>query len=75
MDGTSTTEQIKSYLKRLGEGEDLESVRADFVKDFKEVDAAEIMNAEQELLKEGTPELPWREGVPQPEFSSHSPLT
>lgn len=55
VDGTSTTEQIKSYLKRLGEGEDLESVRADFVKDFKEVDAAEIMNAEQELLKEGTP--------------------
>jgi len=55
VDGTSTTEQIKSYLKRLGEGEDLERVRADFVKDFKEVDAAEIMNAEQELLKEGTP--------------------
>lgn len=55
VDGTGTTEQIKSYLKRLGEGEDLESVRADFVKDFKEVDAAEIMNAEQELLKEGTP--------------------
>ena len=55
VDGTSTTEQIKSYLKRLGKGEDLESVRADFVKDFKEVDAAEIMNAEQELLKEGTP--------------------
>lgn len=51
----TTIEQIKSHLKRLGKGEDLESVRADFVKEFKEVDAAEIMQAEQELLKEGTP--------------------
>lgn len=48
-------ELLKSYLRRLGEGEDLESVRADFVKNFEEVDAAEIMRAEQELLKEGTP--------------------
>ncbi len=53
--GTSRTQQIKSYLKRLGEGEDLESVRKDFAEEFKEVDAAEIMQAEQELLKEGTP--------------------
>ena len=49
------TEQLKGYLRRLGEGEDLESVRADFVRDFGEVDAAEIMKAEQELMKEGTP--------------------
>ena len=49
------TEQLKSYLRRLGAGEDLESVRADFVKAFSEVDAAEIMQAEQELMKEGTP--------------------
>lgn len=48
-------EMLKSYLKRLGEGEELESVRADFVKDFSEVDATAIMKAEQELLKEGTP--------------------
>jgi DUF438 domain-containing protein len=47
--------QLKSYLKRLGAGEDLESVRADFVKNFSEVEASEIMKAEQELLKEGTP--------------------
>ncbi len=46
---------IKDYLKRLGAGEELESVRADFVKKFQSVDAAEIMNAEQELIKEGTP--------------------
>ena len=49
------TEQLKAYLRRLGDGEDLESVRADFVRDFGEVDAMEIMKAEQELLKEGMP--------------------
>lgn len=49
------TEQLKAYLRRLGDGEDLESVRADFVRDFGEVEASEIMQAEQELLKEGTP--------------------
>ena len=48
-------EKIKEYLKRLKNKENLESVRADFVKEFKEVDAAEIMLAEQRLLKEGTP--------------------
>ena len=42
---------IKDYLKRLGAGEELESVRVDFVKKFQSVDAAEIMNAEQELIK------------------------
>ena len=49
------TEQLKAYLRRLGNGEDLESVRADFVREFGEVDASEIMKAEQELMKEGTP--------------------
>lgn len=48
-------ELLKTYLRRLGAGEDLESVRADFVKNFEEVNAAEIMRAEQEILKEGTP--------------------
>ena len=28
------TEQIKGYLKRLGDGESLENVKKDFVKDF-----------------------------------------
>ena len=51
-------EQIKAYLERLGEGEALESVRADFVKEFQGVDAGEILLAEQALLKEGTP---WQE--------------
>ena len=49
----SRKEQIKACLKRLGNGESLEQVRADFTEEFKEVDASEIMNAEQELLKEG----------------------
>ena len=49
------TELLKGYLKRLGTGEDLETVRADFAKAFAEVDAAEIMKAEQELMQEGTP--------------------
>lgn len=51
----SRKELLKGYLKRLGTGEDLEKVRADFVKNFSDVEASEIMNAEQELLKEGTP--------------------
>lgn len=49
------TELLKSYLKRLGAGEALESVRADFVKNFSDVDASEIMKAEQEIMAEGTP--------------------
>lgn len=49
------TEQLKAYLRRLGAGEDLESVRADFVTHFKDVEASEIMKAEQELMQEGTP--------------------
>ena len=46
---------LKVYLKRLGEGEDIESVRADFVEKFSSVDASEIMQAEQELIADGTP--------------------
>jgi len=49
------TEQLKDYLRRLGEGEELENVRADFVREFGDVEASEIMRAEQELLQEGTP--------------------
>lgn len=47
------TKQIKSYLQRLNQGEDMESVRADFVRHFKSVKATEIMKAEQELIAEG----------------------
>ena len=48
-------EQLKAYLKRLSDGEALEDVRRDFVRDFGEVEASEIMQAEQALLEEGTP--------------------
>ncbi|MBQ7420555.1 MAG: DUF438 domain-containing protein [Alloprevotella sp.] len=51
----SRSEQLKDYLRRLGSGEDLEAVRRDFVENFTDVEAAEIMRAEQELLREGTP--------------------
>ena len=52
---TGNTELLKDYLKRLGNGEELESVKKDFVQNFSDVDASEIMKAEQELIKEGTP--------------------
>ncbi len=51
----SRTEQIKGYLGRLSAGEDLATVRAEFVAEFQDVDASEIMGAEQELMDEGTP--------------------
>ena len=49
------SEALRSLLDRLSEGEDLESVRADFVRDFKDVDPAEIMRAEQGLMESGMP--------------------
>jgi DUF438 domain-containing protein len=49
------TEQLKTYLMRLNKGEDLETIRRDFVKKFSDVEASEIMQAEQELLRDGTP--------------------
>ena len=55
MEHNTRVEQIKTYLERLSAGEELEKVRADFAKEFKAVDPAEIMQAEQELLQGGTP--------------------
>ena len=54
-DNQRTIERIQDYLRRLGTDEDFEKVRADFVKEFKEVDAADIMQAEQQLLQDGPP--------------------
>lgn len=51
----NNTNKIKDYLLRLNNGESLEKVRADFVKEFEDVEASEIMKAEQEILAEGTP--------------------
>lgn len=53
--GKTRVELIKGYLKRLGDGESLESVKADFVATFKDVESAEILKAEQEILAESTP--------------------
>ena len=44
---------LKGYLHRLNAGEDIEKVRRDFVKNFKDVEASEIMRAEQKLIREG----------------------
>ena len=49
------TEKLKTYLRRLDAGEDLENVRKDFVANFKDVSAEEILNAEQSLISEGVP--------------------
>lgn len=52
---TTQKQLLKSYLTRLSAGEDLEEVRKDFVANFSEVDPSDIMEAEQELIAEGTP--------------------
>lgn len=46
---------LKNYLSRLKSGEDLAKIQAEFVKNFQDVDAGEIMQAEQELIAQGTP--------------------
>ena len=48
-------EALKGYLERLSKGESLETVREDFRKEFHSVEAAEIMQAEQQLMKDGMP--------------------
>lgn len=47
--------KLTEYLQRLGAGEELEEVRKDFIKEFSDVQASEIMESEQELMKQGTP--------------------
>lgn len=46
---------LRSYVERLTRGEDLATVKAEFVENFSEVDALEIANAEQHLIKSGVP--------------------
>ena len=48
-------EALKGYLERLSKGESLETVREDFREEFHSVEAAEIMQAEQQLMKDGMP--------------------
>ena len=54
-DSQTRQSKIRSFISRLSAGEDIESVRRDFVAEFESVDAAEIMEAEQNLIKEGLP--------------------
>lgn len=46
---------LVSYVRRLNAGETLAAVRKDFVKNFKDVDALEIAQAEQTLIGSGIP--------------------
>ena len=48
-------ELLKSYIERVSKGDDLEAVRSDFAKNFKDVSSKEIVNAEQELIMSGLP--------------------
>lgn len=48
-------EKLKSMIMRLNQGEDLEAVRADFVKEFESVSVHDIVRAEQCLIDDGTP--------------------
>lgn len=52
---TERKELIESYIRRLNGGEDLESVRADFVEKFDKVSVDEIIAVEQELINGGMP--------------------
>ena len=44
---------LRDMIERLNRGEDLESVRADFVKAFENVSVREITGVEQHLIDEG----------------------
>lgn len=46
---------IAQYLERLNNGEDIEAVREDFTRNFKDVSGSEISTAEQELIAGGVP--------------------
>lgn len=45
--------ELGDLVRRLSDGESLESVRAQFVRDFEQVSADEIARAEQDLIDEG----------------------
>lgn len=45
--------KLKEYLERLTNGENLETVRADFVSDFKNASYNDVLIAEEELIRNG----------------------
>jgi DUF438 domain-containing protein len=54
-DKEGRTALLRDYVARLSRGDSLEAVKKDFVAHFQSVDAAEIAQAEQELISGGTP--------------------
>lgn len=48
-------DELAALVRRLSDGEPLEEVRRDFVRDFSSVSAAEIAEAEQKLIHDGMP--------------------
>jgi len=46
---------LKEYVRQLSAGTDMEQVRRQFVDHFRDVDAVEIAQAEQQLIDGGTP--------------------
>ncbi|MBR2824919.1 MAG: DUF438 domain-containing protein [Solobacterium sp.] len=52
-ESNNKNELLKSYIQRLTNGEDLESVRKEFVKYFESVSVHEIIGAEQDLINSG----------------------
>lgn len=55
VDKEARKEKLRGYIERLSQGEALESVREEFVREFASVSAMEIAEAEQQLIKEGMP--------------------
>ena len=53
--GEDRKQKLKAYIERLSRGESLETVREEFVREFQSVSALEIAEAEQQLIKSGTP--------------------
>lgn len=51
----ASTAQLKKLLERLNEGEDIETVRQDFLHAYEHVSPEVIIDAEQQLLKDGMP--------------------
>lgn len=52
-DREARTLMLRDYIKRLSQGESLETVRKDFIAHFSEAEPFEIMQAEQMLIREG----------------------
>ncbi len=54
-DDKARLDKLKTFIERLSQGEDIETVRADFAKEFSDVDSKEIMKAEEEIIASGVP--------------------